>query len=821
MITVLYKDDFSCEDVDWPADDLDAECDPLPDETPLNWDAGACELIGWTLESDTFYFESDACKKIINEYTVIDWCVYDAYKSQNSYFYALWYEFSGNNSGSFGVAANGFGPSAGYSCNNENNILNNRFSPSGVFTYTQVIKINDDVAPEITGECDAMIGIHDNDCTTTVTLSNSAIDASDEDCPATWFKWKLYVLGAEDEDGDAVALPSNLVTEYDERGKDVTVTLYNTAGNAMVFDGPWLLLNVRWKVWDGCGNSTICDGEVMIIDKKPPTPYCVSLSSALMKKVGTVELWAKDFNVASEDNCFGMDLLFTFDQTRPVLSSVGTDHFFKKGEFVQPEANTGDYYVGVPATEEEYLAGEAQWWDASEGTAGYVFGCESLGTTDVKVSVHDGKLNTDFCVVELTLVDNLGGCGDETGRAAIAGQTMTEDDSPVGDVNVHLQSMQDAEFALTAATGTDGDFAFPSNPVLNSYEISAESNNDPKLGISTLDLVLIQRHILGIQEFTSPYNMIAADINNDLNVSATDLLGLRKLILGIYDELPSNDSWRFVDASQTLDVQTALDEFNEVISIASLETNLSDENFVAVKIGDVNGSAMDNVRGFTTRSNETINVSLAEQNVRAGDLVDLTFSSSDFDNVYGYQFTVEFDGMTFEAIEAGDINMTDVNVGILDENTLTVSYSGVDALTSSDNMFTVKARVLTDGTISEKVRLTSTAVNSEAYVGASLNINTVELTIEGEEVANFSLGQNEPNPFIDQTVIGFTLAEAGATVITVTDVAGKLISQKRGDFAKGYNTVTFTKNELSTVGVLYYTLESGSFTATRKMIIIE
>jgi hypothetical protein len=39
--------------------------------------------------------------------------------------------------------------------------------------------------------------------------------------------------------------------------------------------------------------------------------------------------------------------------------------------------------------------------------------------------------------------------------------------------------------------------------------------------------------------------LIAADVNNDGKVSASDLTELRKLILGIYNELPNNSSWRF------------------------------------------------------------------------------------------------------------------------------------------------------------------------------------------------------------------------------------------------------------------------------------
>lgn len=53
---------------------------------------------------------------------------------------------------------------------------------------------------------------------------------------------------------------------------------------------------------------------------------------------------------------------------------------------------------------------------------------------------------------------------------------------------------------------------------------------------------MIQRHILDIQSFTSPYKLIASDANNDGKISASDLTDLRKLILGTTNELPKNES---------------------------------------------------------------------------------------------------------------------------------------------------------------------------------------------------------------------------------------------------------------------------------------
>lgn len=57
--------------------------------------------------------------------------------------------------------------------------------------------------------------------------------------------------------------------------------------------------------------------------------------------------------------------------------------------------------------------------------------------------------------------------------------------------------------------------------------------------ISTYDLLIIQRHIIGFERFTTECQRNAADINRDGRINGIDLVELRKLILGIYTEWPT------------------------------------------------------------------------------------------------------------------------------------------------------------------------------------------------------------------------------------------------------------------------------------------
>jgi len=62
--------------------------------------------------------------------------------------------------------------------------------------------------------------------------------------------------------------------------------------------------------------------------------------------------------------------------------------------------------------------------------------------------------------------------------------------------------------------------------------------NSPLLGINILDIIDIQRHILGLSRFQDACQLEAADVTLDNRINGRDLVELTRLILGIYTEWP-------------------------------------------------------------------------------------------------------------------------------------------------------------------------------------------------------------------------------------------------------------------------------------------
>ena len=143
---------------------------------------------------------------------------------------------------------------------------------------------------------------------------------------------------------------------------------------------------------------------------------------------------------------------------------------------------------------------------------------------------------------------------------------------------------------------------------------------------------------MGIQALDSPYKLIAADVNNSGHISAFDMVELRKLILLIDSEFANNTSWRFVDGTYVFADPTNpfVSTFPETYNINGLSQN-EIADFIGVKIGDVNGSAIPNqlVSSDTRDELEDLNFTLRDQKLFPGEEYVVDFKTKDFTMVLG------------------------------------------------------------------------------------------------------------------------------------------------------------------------------------------
>jgi hypothetical protein len=101
-------------------------------------------------------------------------------------------------------------------------------------------------------------------------------------------------------------------------------------------------------------------------------------------------------------------------------------------------------------------------------------------------------------------------------------------------------------------------------------------------------------------------------------------------------------------------------------------------------------------------------------------------------------------------------------------------------------------------------------------------INIVGVSNNKNEIPNvYNLEQNYPNPFNPTTMISFDIPKADNVKLVVYDVLGREVALLVNQFRQaGTYDVQFDGSTLSS-GVYFYRLETGSFTQTKKMLLVK
>ncbi len=651
------------------------------------------------------------------------------------------------------------------------------------WSYIQIIKINDPIDPEITSSCDRVsVCTYDSECLAgPIELGATATDNCTE-----LLRWTYQI----DVDNNGSFDP------------DLTVS---GIGNSLDASGTYPVGSHRilYSFEDKCGNIVSCEQLFDIVNCKAPTPYCLNGLAVDLMPIdddndgevdgGMVLLWATDFDAGSSHPC-GYTVYLSFD---PV--------------FFSPTGNTT-----LPNG------------DRIEVNNSMEFNCNTLGDQNVDiyaavVTPQDSIIQA-YCTTFVNVQDNMEACTEM--RAEIQGGITTISSDNLENVEVELIGSE----LVVEMTDTEGLYAFPSMPYGGSYKINPVKNDDYTNGVSTLDLVMIQRHLLGIELLDSPYKVVAADVNNDEELSAVDLLDLRKLILGTVTEFENIGSWRFIDSG--FEFEDPTDVFASSIpgdyKIPSLNNDMT-VDFIALKVGDVNNNAVTNFNNVitTTRDINSIELVAENQEFTQGEFISVPVSVGADMTTTGLQFTlemnssIEFNGLTSKAL---DINDNNIGFSKLSEGVIAISWDSPEGLTldADEVLFEVNFSSVSSGEVADVLKINSKALEAEMY-DESLETYSIDFVIGGRDVntSEFALYQNTPNPFGESTLITFDLPGTISGSLTVFDVTGKVVKKIQRKFEKGFNQISIDRRELGTSGVMYYQLEAGENLATKKMIMID
>lgn len=793
--------------------DAEAECG-LPETDTLIVQAAGCSNMAVSVTNERFTASEGACFKIFRTYRIINWCEYNGSDQPvvvnrdedcdnaggDEHVWVLRrpnqiYIDRNNNHTDNIPAAN----TRGTACGSPSNPTGywRTVQSNGYWQYTQVIKVFDTTRPTAT------FAAPDTACTvgTACTALVSANFTVNEGCSPNDVIVRVFADLFSDGVNDSEITGAGISGSYPS---------YLVTGTFPIGSHRFVV-NLR----DGCGNTNSITIPFVVIDCVGPAPTCAAGMTAVLMPLppntdadgdgdfdrGAVTLQAVDF-VGSP---------IPADCSGPVRVSIN-----RAGQIPSPNQTA------------------------------LVLTCDNLGTNIIEIYAWDsannprrvqpngtlGGANFGFCQTFVIVQANTGvNCGGSTAMGAIAGGIFSENGNPVQSVDVNLSGYM----TQSIQTEADGQYEAEDLPGGESYTVTPVCDLNAINGVSTFDVILITRHILGTQLLDSPYKLIAADVNNSKSISTLDIIQLRRLILGLTTSFQGNTSWRFVDADFVFpnEANPWQTPFPELIQVGNLQGNLNGRNFIAIKIGDVNGNAILNANQVEDRSVAgTFTLYSEALDMVQNEELTVPITARNWQGIDGFQMTVEFDADKLEFLDVvyGVIGAEHVGTSMVDRGIITVSWNrqgnnvanGADPSVEGEALFWLSFKPKTGGKIEQALAVNSRYARAEAYdpQGALLDV-ALQFERAQQKEERFELYQNQPNPFNSQTMIGFRLPEDDFFTLRIHDAGGKVIKEQRGYFEAGYNQMWLHAADLPASGLVFYTLTSGTHSATRKMVIIK
>jgi len=750
----------------------------------------ACDYLVVNVKDHEFFEGNRKCGKIIRTYKVINWCEYDTQSSpiiinrdedcdgdpgdedvwviRRSYGYAF-IDRNGNEDDDDPRA----GERRTCSPSNPEGYWRKVYS-KGYWQYTQHIKIGDSEAPEITAETPEPFCSFDNaSCKAFVQIPFKV----DDDCTPNDIITRVLVDGEE-------------INRFSGSGDFTAGGLFDLGNHE---------LEIRSE--DGCGNPATKRIPFEVNDCKAPTPTCINgLTVTLMPlpndtdvnndgepDVAATTIWAEDLLIRQPGDCSG-------------IAGYSINRVGETPDFNQKS-------LTVTCDDPSTLNIEVYAWD------------NAFNPIAVQPDGTVGGRNYTFCETYLLIQDNNDFCGAEVGMGFIAGKVYTESGYGLQDVNMMLVS-QDSNFLYTHE---DGAYRFDSIPMQASYRVVPVMNTNPMEGISIVDLILLHRHVVGIEPIRSPYRLIAADINRDGIITAADVDALRNMMLGVASEFTNNHSWRFIKSDYVFPnpLDPWQEEFPEFLEISDMSEAENYGDFIAVKIGDINGSIISDRLGAESRTNATLAIQLPDVQLQPGATVAVPVRAS-LQGVTGIQMTLQFDKQSIELadITPGVIEHSNMNIQ-WNEGALYVVWNGISQQTNHHaNLFTLHLKGKNTVQLNQALRLNARRFEPVARQNesiAKLELNFSKPTIETNALRLF---QNVPNPFREETMIRFALPKGANVTLRVNDLSGKELWRHQGYFDAGNHQMSIHQNELNSSGILFYSIKTDEYQTTRKMVVL-
>ncbi len=415
----------------------------------------------------------------------------------------------------------------------------------------------------------------------------------------------------------------------------------------------------------------------------------------------------------------------------------------------------------------------------------------------------------------------------------ISGRIFTEASQAVKEVAVKLTGYA----SDTDSTNAEGKYSLTGVHPYQSYKITASKvlGTSVANGLTSLDLAILQRHILQTETLTSPYKLIAADVNLSQSITTADIRDIQDVVLGNTTRLAKGKHWTFIPKHFVFD--PAQPYAYDTVLVHEKMPAPTGHDFIAIKLGDVNdtwnpakGRLQQKQLMFLVEEHETISQSTITIPVRV----------EDFKDVSSFQLTLEWDEkvLAFESAQGGALPDIVFGEKYVQEGQLTVLWynrqGSSSSLSDEQAVFTVTFQTI--GKIGDQsvVTLSSArtpllaydatniAMTTEAIAGSVDIVEVLSAEQDLSRPTTYKIYQNEPNPFSEEVKFRFGLPQQSKVSLKVMNAAGQVFHHTEGAYAQGTHIISWDGRNAQGVtiqpGVYFLQLTAGSFHQTIKII---
>ena len=389
-------------------------------------------------------------------------------------------------------------------------------------------------------------------------------------------------------------------------------------------------------------------------------------------------------------------------------------------------------------------------------------------------------------------------CAGKTGKIlnhCLVGSNQFPD--PFADVEVILREI--IQNCLDITDGAGNYDIKPANCNIGNAKRSILPDLDwggPLNGVTSYDLVLLSKHILGIEILDSPFKLIAADVNYSGSVTSFDIVTTRKIILGITLNFPENRSWRYVP--------------NLYLGNQSFHNQFYSGNPFSAKMLDPFGG--NTVEREYKCPPDPLNPNNPPPPIPNNCTWMDHVSVIPTDPLAQLQNTWSFTG-----VKVGDLNCGAISNGLQEPPPSEEDFDSETApITALENLLQINASTIPlkfYNASGEKisVSLKLNAVSLSGMKGSAQN----ERTDVGTQ---FKKASATPNPFGGTVDFTFDLAADAPVDIRVFNMDGKLIAEKGGYPSQGQHEIQISGMDQYSPGVYSYSITSEGTVFRGKLV---